>query len=127
MYWFGKEINSDEWKVAESWSGLSHAKKDFALTSLEDILKTLDGFSKLWVTGSKLYNEALPQLIKDSGFSEAEVHSTLSLLPGLLSRESLEARVKAEFTNDKVMDQFTKLPHFGGLIKAVPKGIRYFM
>ena len=123
MYWFGKEINTEEWKLAESWSGLSHAKKDFALTSLEDIITTLEGFSKLWVTGSKFYNEALPHLIKDSGFSEVGVNSTLSLLPGLLSRESLEARVRAEFTNDKVLDQFTKLPHFGGLVKAVPKGI----
>ena len=123
MYWFGKEVQSDEWQQPDNWSGISLAKKSFALTSLEEIITILDGFSKLWIADSKCYKEALPRLIKESGFSEEEVNSTLSLLPRLLSRESLEARVRAEFTNDKVLDQFTKLPHFGGLVKAVPKGI----
>ncbi len=123
MYWFGKEVQSDEWQQPDNWSGISLAKKSFALTSLEEIVTILDGFSKLWIADSKFYKEALPRLIKESGFSEEEVNSTLSLLSRLLSRESLEARVRAEFTNDKVLDQFTKLPHFGGLVKAVPKGI----
>jgi phenylacetate-coenzyme A ligase PaaK-like adenylate-forming protein len=123
MYWFGKEVQSDEWQQPDNWSGISLAKKTFALTSLEEIITILDGFSKLWIPDSKFFNEALPQLIKESGFSDEEVNSTLSLLSGLLSRESLEARVRSEFTNDKVLDQFTKLPHFGGLVKAVPKGI----
>jgi phenylacetate-CoA ligase len=123
MYWFGKEVQSDEWQQPDNWSGISLAKKSFALTSLEEIITILDGFSKLWTPDSKFFSDALPHLIKESGFSEEEVNSTLSLLPGLLSRESLEARVRSEFTNDKVLDQFTKLPHFSGLVKAVPKGI----
>ena len=123
MYWFGKEIKSDEWQLTESWSRLPRAKKDFALITLEEILNTLEGFSKLWVPGSDNYQQSLAHLIKDSGFSEQEVKSTLSLLSGLLSRESLESRIKAEFTNGKVLDQFTKLPHFSGMVKAVPKGL----
>ena len=123
MYWFGKETVAEEWKRPESWAGLAHARKEFAQTSTEDILNTLDGFSKQWVPDSKAFNDAYSQLIQDSGFSEAEVKSTLSLLPVLLSRESIEARIRSEFTNEKVLDQFTKLPNFSGLVKAVPKGI----
>jgi len=124
MYWFGSELKeNDEWKRPESWSRVPHLKKQLALTSLDKILTTLDAFSKQWSPDSGSFLEALPQLIKDSGFSEEEVRSTLGLLPGLLSRESLEARIRAEFVNEKVLDQFTKLPHFGGLVKATPKGV----
>jgi phenylacetate-CoA ligase len=123
MYWFGKELQNNEWKLAKNWSSLALLKKDIALTPLNEILNILDGFSKEWIAGSDFFNQSLPALIQDSGFSEAEVRATLSLLPGLLSRESLEARIRSEFTNEKVIDQFTKLPHFGGLVKAVPKGL----
>jgi phenylacetate-CoA ligase len=123
MYWFGKEIQNNEWKLAKNWSSLASLKKDLALIPLYKILNILDGFSKEWSEGSDFFNQSMPTLIQDSGFSETEVRATLSLLPGLLSRESLEARIRSEFTNEKVIDQFTKLPHFGGLVKAVPKGL----
>ena len=44
MYWFGKEVQSDEWQQPDNWSGISLAKKSFALTSLEEIITILDGF-----------------------------------------------------------------------------------
>ena len=124
MYWFGEKLNQPEdWKLAESWGQISALKKELALTSVDDIITTLDSFGKLWSKDSKNYSEAIPKLIEESGFSSEEVHSTLSILPQLLSRESLEARVKAEFTNVNVLDTFSKLPHFQGMVKAVPKGV----
>ena len=121
MYWFGKETS--DWKSPASWEGISRAKMQLALTDSSEIINLLHQFSLEWKPGTKNYEAALPQLIKESGFSVEEVKSTLSLLPGLLNRESLEARIRAEFTNSKVLDQFTKIPHFSGMVKATPKGI----
>ncbi len=124
MYWFGNEsIKGDEWMLAENWQHIPVLKKEFALTDIELIVSTLDGFSKLWDKDSKNFQEALPQLFQESGFSEEEVISTLSILPGLLSRESLEARIRAEFINEKVLDQFIKLPQGAARVKASPKGV----
>ena len=124
MYWFGNDKKAtQDWMQTESWSGIPALKNEFARTSTEEIIQTLEDFSKLWTEDSRLFQEALPTLIKDSGFAREEVVATLKLLPQILKRESLESRVKAEFTNENVLNRFCKLPHFGGLVKAVPKGI----
>lgn len=122
MYWFGKNISGDEWILPANWEDLSRAKMKLALTELEMIIDLLDRFGKTWKPGSENFEAALPTLIKESGFSTDEVKQTLALLPGLLSRESLEARVRTEFTQVKVLDQFAKIPHFSGRVKATPKG-----
>ena len=124
MYWFGQELEDKEvWKKEQSWRSLSALKRSLATTSLEDIIILLDQFSVFWKPGSPLFEEAVPRLVKDSGFSEGEVRSTLGILPVLLSRENLEARVRSEFVNEKVLNGFTKLPHFSGQVKASPLGI----
>lgn len=124
MYWFGYDLKQkQDWKRPESWSHLDRVKREFAQTSLENIVSFLNQFSQEWKPGTKNYQEALPQLVQDSGFSVDEVKSTLALLSVILSRESLEKRIKAEFTNELVLDQFSKLPHSMGLVRAVPRGI----
>jgi len=123
MYWFGEELkNQSDWKLSTSWTGVAHAKKEFAQTSIVDIINLLSQFSKQWTPDSIFYQESISELINESGFSEPEVRNTLSLLTGLLSQESLEARIKAEFTNEQVLDRFCKLAHFSGMVKATPKG-----
>jgi phenylacetate-CoA ligase len=100
-----------------NWRSLSQKRRSFAQTKLESIVSLLDAFSK------ESFEDALPELIKESGFSEEETRKTLSLLPGLLKRESLEKRLKAEFVRPEILDQFTKLPHGQHKVKAVPQGI----
>lgn len=124
MYWLGEKLkHNDDWMLAESWSRISALKKELALTPIDDIITALDSFGKLWTPETENFKAAVPKLIEESGFSKEEVLSTLSLLPQLLSRESLEARVRAEFTNTNVLDTFSKMPHFQGMVKAVPKGV----
>lgn len=118
MYWFGEKKGTEfNWQDEASWSLLSSKRKALARTQLDDILNLLDAFSKEDFSG------ALPELIKESGFSEEETRKTLSLLPGLLKRESLEKRIKAEFTRSEVLDEFSKLPNGSYKVKAVPQGI----
>jgi phenylacetate-CoA ligase len=118
MYWFGENINEGfDWQKDANWKDLRLKRQAFALTKLEDIISLLDAFGKV------SFENAVDTLIKESGFSELETRNTLSLLPKMLSRESLEKRVKAEFSKPEVLDQFTKLPHGEARVKAVPQGV----
>ncbi len=118
MYWFGDKISSEfNWQDEASWDSLSSKRKVLARTKLDDILDLLEAFS------TEDFSGALSELIKESGFTEEETKKTLSLLPGLLKRESLEKRIKAEFTRSEVLDQFIKLPNGSYKVKAVPQGI----
>lgn len=118
MFWFGEKKTSDfNWMDESSWELVHQKKSLLARTSLNDILDLLDSFSK------ESFGEALPQLISESGFSHEETLKTLSILPEILKRENLEKRIRAEFSNIKVLDHFSKLPHGTFKVKAVPKGL----
>lgn len=105
------------WKDSSFWEQLPQKKREFSKTKLEEILVLLDSFSR------QDFSEALPHVIRESGFSHEEARKTLDLLPTLLKRESLEKRLRAEFNRSEVLDQFTKLPHGSFKVRAVPKGI----
>jgi phenylacetate-CoA ligase len=118
MYWFGEKIGAEfNWQETDSWTSLASKRRAFSKTKLDSILDLLNAFSQID------FSDALPELIKESGFSEEETKKTLALLPGLLKRESLEKRVKAEFTRSEVLDGFTKLPNGNYKVKAVSQGI----
>ena len=118
MYWFGEKLHSGfNWQDDASWKVLSQKRRTFAQTRTDDILDLLDRFSR------ESFLNALPDLIKECGFTEEETRKTLDLLPGLLKRESLEKRIQAEFTRKEILDQFSKLPHGSFKVKAVPQGI----
>jgi phenylacetate-coenzyme A ligase PaaK-like adenylate-forming protein len=118
MYWFGKKIDLIvNWKDTSFWEHLPQKKLEFSKIKSEEILSLLDQFSR------EDFSEALPEVIKESGFSREEAKKTLDLLPTLLKRESLEKRLRAEFNRAEVLDQFTKLPHGNFKVRAMPKGI----
>ncbi len=118
MYWFGETIGVDgSWREDDRWKGIPARKRALAATSLERILELLDAFSR------ESFSEALPEIIRDSGFAAADAEATLGLLPNLLCRESLEKRLRAEFTNIRVLDTFTKIPHGSFKVRAVPLGV----
>src|SRR4051794_22661735 len=96
MYWFGAEADRP-WENEQNWKALRLKSTQFANTSISNIIDLLDAFSHEWKPESRLFNEALPVLNQESGFAPEEVHKTLSLLAGLLSRESLEKRLSGEF------------------------------
>jgi phenylacetate-CoA ligase len=118
MYWFGETIDHGfNWQDTVKWKALSKNRQLLAKTKIQDILDLLDVFS------NEDFSEALPQLILEAGFSEAETRKTLALLPGLLKRESLERRIQAEFSRMEVLDQFTKMPYGSHKVRAMPQGI----
>ena len=123
MYWFGEQNKGADSLFEVNWASLSSKRVGFNETKLQTIIDLLDAFSKEWSEDKKLFKEALPKLISESGFSEEETRKTLALLPGLLSKESLEKRVRAEFSKTEVLDQFTKLPGQTAKVRAVSRGI----
>lgn len=117
MFWFGEvKENSFDLKTPDIWRVVEDKRKSFIKTPLENILDILDRFSQ------ESFDDCLPQLIKESGFSEEETRKTLAILPSLLKRESLERRLRAEFIRPEVLDDFVKLPHGAFKAHAVPMG-----
>ncbi|HXH75017.1 MAG TPA: acyl-CoA reductase [Bacteriovoracaceae bacterium] len=123
MYWFGKKLSHEKpWESDSAWKDLSLQKLKLARTPVSEIIDILDSFSKLWNPESPYFKEALLKLESSSGFSPLEVRKTLSILPVLLSKESLGKRVKAEFFPSDILDRFSKTPHFSGQVRAMPLG-----
>lgn len=124
MFWFGDNIdNNSDWQSDASWKALSQKRRSMNKIKIDEILNILDSFSELWDPKSPVFKNALPKLVSESGFSEEETIKTLSMLPSLLKRESLEKRIKGEFTKSEVLDQFVKLPYQSAKVHAVPAGI----
>lgn len=119
MYWLGEDLNNFK---AIDWEILKPLKRELALTSTDKILDILNDFGE-WLKADLKNEEVIQSLVSESGFNRDEVISTLSLVPDLLNRSSLEHRLKAEFGDVKILDSFTKTPHFSGLVKATPLGI----
>jgi phenylacetate-CoA ligase len=118
MYWFGESLSSDgDWRGDDRWQVIPARKRALATTPLEKILVVLDAFSR------ESFAEALPEIVRESGFAEADAAATLTLLPQLLRRESLEKRLRAEFANPRVLDAFAKLPNASFKVRAVPAGL----
>lgn len=125
MYWFGeiKKFNDQSWREDSAWKALSSKKMAFGQTKTQDIVETLDSFSKIWNSKSSFYSEVIQKLSHESGFTLEETSKTLDLLPSLLSRESLERRIRAEFQNPSILDKFAKLAGGEAQVKANPLGI----
>ncbi len=118
MYWFGEMKDSlFNWQDDSCWMSLSQKKRKLFETKIDDILNLLDDFSH------ESFDDALPELTKESGFSKQETEKTLSLLPTILKKENLEKRIKAEFTKIEVLDQFVKMPNGSFKTRAIPKGV----
>lgn len=118
MYWFGLTIeNKINVQDIELWKDIYRLKQELAKTDLDEILNLLDNFSK------ENFEEIIPEVMHESGFSIEETKKTLSLLPGLLSKNSLRKRLKAEFSRTEVLDKFCKLPNGQFKVRAIPKGL----
>jgi phenylacetate-CoA ligase len=122
-YWFGRDIESMDLKDEGHWKKMSDLNIELATTTIDKIVTLLDKFSHLWTPGSALFEKAIGALAEESGLKESEVRSTLCILPKILKRESLEARLRAEFLLPEVLDNFTKLPMGSSLVKASPRGV----
>jgi len=118
MFWFGKDISVEFDLTDDShWKELSSRRRELAGIKLEAIIDLLDRF------GKSSFEDALPELVQESGFSTEETRKTLALLPTLLDRVNLEKRVKAEFIRPEILDNFYKLPNAQAKTRAIPQGI----
>jgi phenylacetate-CoA ligase len=125
MFWFGSSLSEQvkPWENKEAWDQVLTLRQEFASIPVSDIISILDSFSALWLPGTEFYLEALGQLKNSSSFTIEEVEQTLSILPKLLSKESLEKRLSAEFFPLDVLDKFSKSPRFSGKVRALPLGL----
>ncbi len=122
MYWFGEEKEGLTNWLETSGDPLLSLKTRMRKTKLQDIVSVLNQLAEYWKKDGHP-EEIIRGIEEDSGFSRAEVEQTLAILPALLSEESLMKRLRAEFTNEQMLDRFAKLPHQETLIRAQPLGL----
>ncbi len=126
MYLFGELTSISDHEVNEETHGIvaraDEKRLAFQTIKINEVIDVLDRFSKQWVCGSPLFEDALNGLQKEISFSTETIKETLSIIPQLLSREVLTQRIEAELGSLSVLDEFTHAPHFDGRVKAFPLG-----
>jgi len=124
MYWFGKFLKNSErpWENEDEWAQLELLKKTTLAIQVQKIIDVLDKFSLLWHKDSPVFQKAINLIQKESSFSTEEIKTTLEVLPKLLSKIQLEARLEAEFKPVSQLDKFSKVHGFTGEVRAFPLG-----
>lgn len=121
MHFFNQQNPTFQDWLMDPGNLLEVKQRNLSVTPSERIIDVLESL------GESFFENGFPESLKsaleeESGFNRAEVEGSLGVLPQLLSRESLEKRLRSEFTRAEILDRFAKLPHQETLIRALPRG-----
>ena len=95
-----------------------------AATPLSTVLDILDDCGRSWADPEyPLRDEAQRELEHLIPFSREMIAQTLALLPSVLSRSELEARIRAELGPLALLDGFVHDPDFAGSHSMRPRGV----
>lgn len=90
---------------------------------VERILALLDTLGRHWAKWRD-WTPGLPdELAHELRFSREMIANTLDVMPHILSRRSLTARLRGEFPNLRVLDDFTRIAGYEGEVRAFPRGL----
>lgn len=86
-------------------------------------ISVLHETGRLWASPSSPWRRRAQRLMpRVTGFSPAMVRSTLELIPRLLERGALTARMRAELGREDALDSWRLDPDGGAAVKALPLG-----
>ena len=123
MYIFGKWQKIDN-LICELDNISGKAKElncEIHNTSIEDIIDMLDSLSKEWKEGSPIYIKAQELLLDELSFSSEMISASLNMISDLLSRESLEQRIKLELDDIEKLDRPVNIQS-GSRVQYMPLG-----
>ncbi|MBI4860219.1 MAG: AMP-binding protein [Candidatus Riflebacteria bacterium] len=93
-------------------------------TPLESILAVLERTGRSWADPAYAPRRAaLDWLTEHVSFSPQMTRRTLELLPGILDREALLTRIRAELGPETLLDGWVHDPGFGGSFTLRPRGV----
>ncbi len=113
--WIDHEINEDIVRDILLTSSITNDHSIF------EIIDVLDLTSKLWCSGSDLYNEAVKLLEKELSFDIEMIKTTLDILPEILKKDFLIERFSLEIGSPQGMDR-PILDENTGRVLFSPKG-----
>ena len=94
-----------------------------AATPLERVLEVLEATGRAWADpASPRVREARERLQSLIPFSPPMIDHTLSLLPGLLTRDAILERIRAEMGDPERLDGWSPDPAFPGSSTWLPRG-----
>ncbi|MBI3890970.1 MAG: CoF synthetase [Candidatus Wallbacteria bacterium] len=100
------------------------ARRRAAATGLGEILDVLAATGKSWShPGYPPRREALGRLPEILSFSQPMIERTLELLPLLLEREALLARIRAELGSEELLDGWVRQEALGLSYTLRPRGV----
>lgn len=110
---------------AEALMDEAHARAAaFAAVPLDAVLGVLDATGRAWFDPAyPRRSEALRRLPEVISFSPPMIERTLALLPGLLSRASLSARLRAEFGPGRRLEGWGRPDKAGSSVRVLPRGV----
>jgi phenylacetate-CoA ligase len=123
MYLFGKEQQIHSLDDLQQLMVIANHKSHLLVeTPLGTIIDLLHQVGQQWLPGGKWYLRALKELTVELPFSESMIKATLDIVPGLLDRDELQQRIRAEFINESFLDTFHSRHDFKGKVRAFPLG-----
>lgn len=126
MFVFGKEIEFKKLSLTEIDSILVEAKQQANQSiapNINETLKILGRIGKLWNQDGEYYKEALRLLNCANNFSPEMNEQSLGIIPELFKKENLLARVRAELTDESLLDGFGSVKNYQGRVKYSSVGI----
>ncbi len=125
MYVFGKRFDILDKKLIEYIEEkLPLVKDDIYSKKVSDIIDILDKVGRIFEDkNSYAYRLALKDLKENVKFSLPMIEQTLSIVPQILSRKSLEKRIFLELGYSSVLDDIVMKNGYRGFLKAYPKGV----
>ena len=86
-------------------------------------IHVLEKTGRLWAEPASPFRRRAQALMPGvSGFSPEMVRRTLEIIPGLLSRDALRRRLRAELGREDALDRWSLEPSGGAALKACPLG-----
>jgi phenylacetate-coenzyme A ligase PaaK-like adenylate-forming protein len=125
IYRWGKKINSPF--TPKDLNAIYDEAKlksiDFSQIPILDILDILDNVGREWEVNGTNFNRSFKELQKEISFSPQMIKKALSIVPILLNRENLRARLEGEFQSLSFLDQKHQTERFLGEMQITPYGI----
>lgn len=94
-------------------------------TPIDRIADVLARVGKTWVRGSPNWERALQVTAGEVAFSRPMIEHSLAVIPELLSRKNMMARLKADLGDPALLDGFVASRSFGGRERALPLGVLF--
>ncbi|MBI5596378.1 MAG: hypothetical protein HY928_09855 [Elusimicrobia bacterium] len=123
------------WGKTARWDGLSASgaerlcsealrrRERAAARDCWTTISVLHETGRLWASPSSAWRRRAQALMpRVTGFSPAMVRSTLELIPRILERGALTARLRAELGREDALDSWRLDPDGGAALKALPLG-----